>query len=140
MKAQSILKRRLQMSAGMVEHVNFTASDPKATAAWLCEVFGWHVRWSGPSIHGGTTYHVGNDANYLAIYSPARTIEKEKAGSYNVKGGLNHIGIVVDDLAAIERKVLDAGFMPHSHADYEPGRRFYFNDRDGIEFEVVTYA
>ncbi|MEM7190453.1 MAG: VOC family protein, partial [Pseudomonadota bacterium] len=24
--------------------------------------------------------------------------------------------------------------------DYEPGRRFYFADHDGIEFEVVSYA
>jgi glyoxylase I family protein len=27
----------------------------------------------------------------------------------------------------------------HNHDDYEPGRRFYYNDEDGIEFEVVNY-
>ncbi len=32
------------------------------------------------------------------------------------------------------------GSQTHSHADYEPGRRFYFHDEDGIEFEVVSYA
>ena len=32
------------------------------------------------------------------------------------------------------------GYEPFSHADYEPGRRFYFLDRDGIEFEVISYA
>ena len=31
-----------------------------------------------------------------------------------------------------------AGFEPHSHADYEPGRRFYFRDHDSIEWEVVS--
>lgn len=47
---------------------------------------------------------------------------------------------VVDDLDATEKKVAAAGFEPHSHADYEPGRHFYFHDDDGIEFEVVSYA
>jgi len=46
---------------------------------------------------------------------------------------------VVDDLDAVETRVKDAGFATHSHADYEPGRRFYFNDADNIEIEVVTY-
>ena len=52
---------------------------------------------------------------------------------------LNHIGVVVDNLDEAEQRVLGAGFETHNHADYEPGRRFYFNDHDGIEFEVVHY-
>ena len=47
--------------------------------------------------------------------------------------------MVVDDLDAAERLVLDAGLETFNHADYEPGRRFYFFDWDGIEFEVVSY-
>ena len=31
------------------------------------------------------------------------------------------------------------GFTPYSHGDYEPGRRFYFTDGAGIEFEIVSY-
>ena len=46
---------------------------------------------------------------------------------------------VVDDLDATEARILAAGIETFSHADYEPGRRFYFNDADGIEFEVVSY-
>ena len=31
--------------------------------------------------------------------------------------------------------------MNQLHArDYEPGRRFYFFDPDGIEYEVVSYS
>lgn len=33
-----------------------------------------------------------------------------------------------------------AGFTPFNHGDYEPGRRFYFLDGDGIEYEIVSYA
>jgi hypothetical protein len=35
---------------------------------------------------------------------------------------------------------MDAGLTPFAHGDYEPGRRFYFFDPNGIEFEVVSYA
>ena len=64
------------------------------------------------------------------------------AGDKNtdVTGHMNHVGVVVDDLDAVEAKVKAAGFRTHNHADYEPGRRFYFDDENGIEFEVVSYA
>ena len=29
---------------------------------------------------------------------------------------------------------------PFKHGDYDPGRRFYFFDRDEIEFGIVSYA
>jgi hypothetical protein len=44
------------------------------------------------------------------------------------------------DLGAIERKVIARGLAPFNHADYEPGRRFYFFDEDGIEYEIISYA
>ena len=122
----------------MLEHVNVTVSDPQKTANMLCEIFGWHVRWEGPSKMGGYTVHVGNDDEYLAVYSYGEG-QKETKSTYNLKGGLNHIGVEVDNLDAIEDRVKKFGLEPHSHGDYEPGRRFYFHDHDGIEFEVVSY-
>jgi hypothetical protein len=56
-----------------------------------------------------------------------------------MSGHVNHIGIVVDDLDEIERRVKSIGFEPHIHADYEPWRRFYFYDDTGLEIEVVSY-
>ena len=46
---------------------------------------------------------------------------------------------MVEDLDAVEKRVLAAGLVPKSHGDYEPGRRFYFSDEDGVEYEVVSY-
>ena len=125
-----------------LEHVNFTVPDPDKTAAWLCKLFDWHVRWSGTAINGGYTVHVGSDDQYLAIYTgPGGAAEQQPAiDSYSVAGGFNHVGIVVDDLDAIEAKVKAMGFKTHSHADYKPGKRFYFHDDDGIEYEMVSYA
>lgn len=122
-----------------LEHANVTVSDPAATAAWLGDVFGWQIRWQGGAIHGGTSYHVGGADSYVALYTPVKALE-DGSVSYETRGGLNHIGVVVDDLDATEARVKEQGFTPHNHADYEPGRRFYFRDGDGIEWEVVSYA
>lgn len=129
------------MSA-MLEHINFTVPDPDKTAAWLCKLFGWHVRWTGAAINGGYTVHVGSEDNYLAVYTGpgGAAHQKPASDSYSQTGGFNHVGIVVDDLDAIEKGVKALGFKTHSHADYEPGKRFYFHDDDGIEYEMVSYA
>jgi len=126
------------MTEAILEHVNVTVSNPARTADRLCHLFGWRVRWEGDAINGGRTVHVGSDSSYIAVYSGG---DANKAGpnSYSTRGGLNHIGIVVDNLDAAETRILDLGYKTFSHADYEPGRRFYFNDDDGIEFEVVSY-
>ena len=126
-----------------LEHVNITVADPKKTAAMLSDLFGWHTRWEGSVLDGlGYTVHVGSDDSYIAVFSgmdPAQTVPKADE-SYQTRGGLNHLGVVVDDLDVVEAKVKAMGFSTHSHANYEPGQRFYFHDADGIEFEVVSYA
>lgn len=121
-----------------LEHTNLTVADPDATAAWMCDIFGWRRRWAGASIHGGRSVHVGGPDHYLALYAPKAPAQPGRR-SYDTLGGLNHLGLVVDDLDAAEARVRAAGFEPHSHADYEPGRRFYFHDHDGIEYELVSY-
>jgi catechol 2,3-dioxygenase-like lactoylglutathione lyase family enzyme len=126
------------MAHAFLEHANITVSNPERTARQLCELFGWHIRWEGDSLMGGRTVHVGNDESYLALYSHSKVASAE-SNSYSTSGGLNHVGVVVDDFDAVEQRVLEAGFEPNNHGDYEPGRRFYFNDHDGIEFEVVNY-
>lgn len=121
-----------------LEHVNICVPDPKASAAMLSALFGWHVRWEGPALDNGYTVHVGDDDSYLALYAPAKKLDPEPT-RYTRVAGLNHVGVVVDDLRATEKLVKAAGYTPHSHADYEPGDRFYFDGPDGIEFEVVSY-
>jgi glyoxylase I family protein len=123
-----------------LEHVNFTVSDPAATAEQLVTWFGWKIRWHGPSKNGGTTFHVGNETSYIAVYTPPEKPDKPSEDNYTHLAGLNHVAIVVDDLDATEQKIIASGIKTHSHADYEPGRRFYFHDPDGIEFEIVSYA
>lgn len=122
-----------------IEHVNLTVKDPQATAAMLGELFGWHIRWQGEAIAGGFTVHVGTDTDYLALYTGPGGKQTAAQDNYSQLGGLNHVGIVVDDLDACEERVKKAGFSPTNHGNYEPGRRFYFDDSDGVEYEIVSY-
>ena len=123
------------MTALRLEHVNITVQNPAAAAKLMQDVFGWRIRWEGPALAGGRTVHVGSADHYLALYAPA-------GGGHTFPKGqpLNHVGIEVDDLDAVEARVKAAGLTPFNHGHYDPGRRFYFLDANGIEFEVVSYA
>lgn len=123
------------MPQARLEHANITVSDPERSAAFLQRLCGWHERWRGPSLGDGWTIHVGGEFDYIALYTSPRV-----AGGFAKGQPLNHVALVVDDLDAAERLVIAEGFEPFSHADYAPGRRFYFFDWDGIEFELVSYG
>ena len=124
--------------AAMLEHANITVSDAQGTAQWMQNLFDWKIRWQGPSKDGGISIHIGTNTQYIALYQPAQSV-KDAPSSYVTRGGLNHLAVVVNDIQKMEEKVTQTGFTPENHADYEPGLRFYFHDRDGIEYEVVQY-
>ena len=119
----------------VLEHVNITTSSAQETARLLVEVFGWRIRWEGAAKLGGHSIHVGTDGPYVVLYTPPEGL-KEAAGT----GQPNHVGVCVKDFSATETKIRAAGYEPYAHADYFPGRRFYFRDKGGVEFEVVSYA
>lgn len=123
---------------GCLEHVNITVSNIERSAALFEKLLGWKQRWRGFAQKGGETIHVGNAENgatYLALYSDGKTHEGQKKGR-----PMNHIGLLVDDLERAEQTIKDSGLQPFGHDNYEPGKRFYFFDWDGVEFEVVSYA
>jgi predicted enzyme related to lactoylglutathione lyase len=122
-----------------LEHVNVTVADPDATARVLCDLFGWTVRWAGPSLGTGRSVHVGDDGSYVALFSYGAP-DAPSQESFRTRGAMNHIGVVVEDIDATEARVKRAGFVPGNHADYEPGRRFYFVESNGVEIEVVSYS
>lgn len=120
-----------------LEHINITVSDIAASARLFEDIFGWSVRWSGQAAGGGSTIHVGTQGQYVAVYQPPGARQPR---AFSKSQPLNHLCLQVDDLAATEARVIAFGLVPVNHGDYEPGRRFYFYDDNGIEFEVVSYA
>jgi catechol 2,3-dioxygenase-like lactoylglutathione lyase family enzyme len=133
----TLSRRAIAMSKPRIEHVNVTVTDPERAAKLMAALFGWHVRWRGAARDGGHTIHVGSEDHYIALYTGGNA--NYSADDFAKGRPLNHIGVEVDDLDATEARVVAAGLRPFSHADYEPGRRFYFLDPDGIEYEVVSY-
>ena len=126
------------MTQAILEHVNITVGNPERTAAMLSHLFDWTVRWQGQGGGGGRTIHVGTATSYIALSST-----KTSDGTPLVHGKghpLNHVGIEVTDLDDVERRALKFGLTPFNHDDYEPGRRFYLLDDDGIEWEIVSYS
>ena len=122
-----------------LEHLNLTVRDPDAVGAALCDLLGWRLRWSGAALGDGRSVHVGDEDGYVALYRPAGAVT-DPGSTYGTHGSLNHLGVVVDDLDAVEARALELGYVPRSHADYEPGRRFYLDGPEGIEVEVVCYG
>lgn len=141
------------MQAASLEHANITVTNPDAIADALCQLFNWHIRWRGPAKDDGYTVHVGSDTAYLALYKPkqfssnhynqnglASNSSAENTFDHTTVAHVNHLGIVVDNLDEVEKKVFALGFNTYNHGDYEPGRRFYFMLGEGLEAEVVSYT
>ena len=122
------------MPIGRLEHTNISVTDPDRSAALLIDLLGWEERWRGESKMGGRSIHVGEKHDYIAFYTGDHV-----TGDFAKGNPLNHVAFTVDDLDAAEKVVTFYGLKPFGHDDYEPGRRFYFFDWDGIEFEVFSY-
>lgn len=122
-----------------VEHANITVSDAQRAAVMLNRLFDWSIRWEGPAIAGGYTVHVGSAESYIALYQRR---DRSTDIDYHWEKGipLNHIGVVVADIDLVETRVKNLGLEPFNHGSYSPGKRFYFLDPDGIEFEVISYT
>ena len=121
-----------------LEHVNLTVSDLKRSIDFYTDLLGMHVRWQGTHSDGSPAAHVGDDRCYLALFQSSPDLADRPAVDYNAVG-LNHFGFVVDDLDAARARLINHGLSPHHEQDYEPGRRLYFFDPDGIEVELVEY-
>ncbi|MCP3904999.1 MAG: VOC family protein [Planctomycetes bacterium] len=122
-----------------LEHVNLTVSDLDRSVDFYRRLLGYEVRWRREAADDlPAAAHVGDENHYIAMFQSAPAPAMAPV-SYDAVG-LNHFGFVVDDLDAARDRLRDLGVEPHSEADYDPGRRLYFHDPDGIEVELVEYS
>ena len=119
-----------------IEHANITVSNVNASIAFYQKLFGGKVRWQGTNGNGNRAAHVGVADTYLALFE-ADSAGKAPAGYQTV--GFNHLGFEVEDLDAYRRQLGVMGVEIKGEEDYEPGRRLYFYDPDGVEIELVEY-
>ena len=119
-----------------IGHVNRAVANVERSAVFYGDLLGLRVRWKGTTSDGTPAAHVGDDRSYLALF---QAHEPGRAPSDYTVVGLNHFGYVVESLDAVKRRLANLGVEPHSEQDYEPGKRLYFLDPDGIEVELVEY-
>jgi catechol 2,3-dioxygenase-like lactoylglutathione lyase family enzyme len=121
-----------------IEHVNITVSSLQKSIDFYSKLFGFELRWRSPADDPDQAgAHVGDDRSYIAMFEAPHA---GRADADYDRVGLNHFGLVVQDLARYRSRLRDMGIEPHLERDYDPGRRLYFYDPDGIEVELVEYA
>lgn len=124
-----------------LEHTNLTVSDLERSIAFYRDALGFEVRWRGQIYNSTRTApaaHVGppGDDFYCSLFEA----ETPGRAPYDyAPPGINHFGIVVDQLDEAQKRIEAAGAKVHTAYDYDPGRRIYFFDPDGIEIELVEY-
>lgn len=119
-----------------IEHINMSVSDLEKSIHFYETLFGFHVRWKGTTSDDRTAAHIGTDRFYIAMF------EATKKDAYQpdyLAVGPNHFGFVVEGLESFRDKLNGFGISSHLEGEYDPGRRLYFYDPDGIEVELVEY-
>ncbi len=123
-----------------LEHVNFTVARLEESVDFYCRLFGAEVTWRGTAMNMNRQVPAAHvrfgDNSYVSMFE--REYGERAPYDYGPPG-VNHVGIVVDDLPAIRRRLAELGVKIEKEADYAPGHRLYVFDPNGIELELVCY-
>ena len=109
---------------------------------FYAKLFGWSVRWRGLVCieeRSAQAAHIGDDETYLSLFEAIEGAPTCPVRSSYAPPGVNHIGFDVEDLDAVLERLASLEIELHLTGDYDPGRRAYFYDPDGIEIEIVEY-
>lgn len=84
--------------------------------------------------------HIGNDNYYLALQEPhLDSTPKQQLSSY-INYGINHIALVVSNIAIIEGQLRSHGYRRSIETPKEKFRkRIYYYDHAGFEWELIEY-
>lgn len=127
--------------AARLEHANLTVPDIDASIDFLMTVEpefqilhdagdGGAYRW----------VHIGTPDTYLALEAPHKPLDDARMPRRYADYGVNHIGLVVDDMAAAVARLESKGYREGHQAELHPARtRRYFYDHAGFEWELVAY-
>src|SRR5262245_45247857 len=123
-----------------LEHANLCVRDIDAMLRFLQTAFPeFRVRADRTDAAGGRWLHVGTDDHYIAL-SEAWEAGARPFEPYSGLPGVNHLGYEVDDVHALRRRMLAAGYQESTVPNDHPHRRrVYFLDPEGNDWEFVQY-
>ncbi|MBC7004392.1 VOC family protein [Photobacterium sp. BZF1] len=121
-----------------VEHANITVGNIDHTIAFIQTALpAFAVRHCGES-NGYRWCHIGTEQSYLALQEVVERTSVDRTPY--VDSGINHIGLVSEDVEAIRARLLAAGYKENEMETSHPWRkRVYFWDPNGIEWEFIEY-
>ncbi|ABE55406.1 Glyoxalase/bleomycin resistance protein/dioxygenase [Shewanella denitrificans OS217] len=124
-----------------LEHVNLVVRDIEETLVFYRAAFPhWQVRGGGKGSWYGEPrdwVHFGDDYNYLTFNDSG---VGENRDLKSVVLGLSHFAFVVDDLDAVVRRLVKAGFeIAIDGGNTLHRKNIYFLDPNGFEVEFVQY-
>ena len=118
----------------ILEHIHVNVPSIAATERFLrAAIPEFKPRGGGEAEDYGRWLHLGTDTNYIAL--------TEVAGAKPMQH-LRHIGMQVDDLAALIARLRAVGIEPSDSSsldDHPHRRRVYYVDGNGLDWEFVQY-
>lgn len=125
------------MDSFYLEHANITVNNIDNAVHFFKTAFPHFEKRGGGESNGRIWIHFGDATTYVAL----NTSKEEKHIEKNYESsGINHLGFVVSDVAAIAERLSAAGYKRSFPKQTEQFRiRDYFYDADGNEFEFVQY-
>ncbi len=122
-----------------LEHANMVVRNIDDTVRFLTAALPeFRIRHEGLS-EGQRWMHIGTDDTYIAL-NESSDEPAEKRVPYDGKPGINHLGYEVDDVDALQERLVAAGFRDSTYPNNHPHRkRVYFHDADGNDWEFVQY-
>lgn len=125
-----------------IEHVNITVPNIDAAVSFLKIIApDFKIKKDAKPLNDKRWMHIGNNDFYFALQESHVGTHPKKQHQTYVNYGFNHIGLVVNNIDDIEKKLIKAGYHKGIDTPKETFRkRIYYYDNAGFEWELVEYS
>lgn len=126
----------------LFNHVHLKAPDPKKTADWYVEAFGFEIIGDTVRDRGDRFIRCKTEDGVRFNISAARTDEEMGEGDSNTHFGIEHFGIEVDDLDAELKRLegLGAKVLEGPNVSGTGSRIAFIAAPDDVRIEVMQLS
>ena len=124
-----------------IEHINITVPNIDAAVSFLKIIApDFKIMKDEKPLNDKRWMHIGNTKYYFALQEAHIGATPKKQNQTYINYGFNHIGLVVNNIDEIEKKLIKAGYNKGINTPIEKFRkRIYYYDTAGFEWELVEY-